>query len=298
MIEARESVFTRPNTTNDADRPLFDEEGVTSQVEVVSSTDILKQVAKQLNLSTLPEFDETVKMSSISRLLILAGLKSDPNEIPPEERVLKKMHEKLNVYRVERSRVIVIEFSSRDPKLAADVPNAIADAYLALQRGAKLQSNTEATDWLAPEIADLSKRVKDAEAKVAEYRAQSDLLIGQNNSVLATQQLSEMSSELSRVRANRASAEATAQGVRKALQSGGSLDSLPEVMSSAAIQRLRDRQGQIKSDIADLSDDAARQPSPYPLAEVAACRYRWPDSHRGAKSAGRSRHRGRYRQGA
>ncbi|MBN9236954.1 MULTISPECIES: GumC family protein [Phyllobacteriaceae] len=253
LIEARESVFTRPNTTNDADRPLFDEEGVTSQVEVVSSTDILKQVAKQLNLSTLPEFDETVKMSSISRLLILAGLKSDPNEIPPEERVLKKMHEKLNVYRVERSRVIVIEFSSRDPKLAADVPNAIADAYLALQRGAKLQSNTEATDWLAPEIADLSKRVKDAEAKVAEYRAQSDLLIGQNNSVLATQQLSEMSSELSRVRANRASAEATAQGVRKALQSGGSLDSLPEVMSSAAIQRLRDRQGQIKSDIADLS---------------------------------------------
>ena len=31
--------------------------------------------------------------------------------------------------------------------------------------------------------------VKEAEARVAEYRAQSDLLLGQNNTVLATQQL-------------------------------------------------------------------------------------------------------------
>ena len=134
-----------------------------------------------------------------------------------DERVLKKMREKLNVYRVEKSRVIVIEFSSQNPRLAADIPNAIADAYIAVQGSAKLESNTAATDWLAPEIADLSKRVKEAEAKVAAYRAQSDLLVGQNNSVLATQQLSELSSELSRVRANRASAEATAESVRKVL---------------------------------------------------------------------------------
>ncbi|MCG7503420.1 exopolysaccharide transport family protein [Mesorhizobium retamae] len=253
LIEARESVFTRPSTGNDADRPNLDEETVASQVELISSTNILKQVAQTLDLAKLAEFDETVNMSPLSRVLILLGLKGDPNEIPPEERVLKKMREKLNVYRVEGSRVIGIEFSSRDAKLSAAVPNAIADAYIAMQRNAKQESNSEATDWLAPEIADLSKRVKDAEAKVAEYRAQSDLLIGQNNAVLATQQLSEMSSELSRVRANRASAEATAQAVRKALQSGGSLDSFPEVQASAAIQRLRDREGQIKSDIADLS---------------------------------------------
>ena len=104
-------------------------------------------------------------MSMLGRLLVIAGLKSDPNEIPPEERVLKTFREKLNVYRVEKSRVIVIEFSSEDPKLAAEIPNAIADAYLAVQRGAKQQSNSDATDWLEPEIADLTKRVKEAEAQ-------------------------------------------------------------------------------------------------------------------------------------
>ncbi|RWQ65296.1 exopolysaccharide transport family protein [Mesorhizobium sp.] len=253
LIETRESVYTRPDGTNNDDRPILDEEGVTSQVEVISSTDILKQVAQKLNLSRLPEFDEAADMPVLSRLLVIAGLKSDPNEIPPEERVLKKMREKLNVYRVEKSRVIVIEFSSENPRLAAEIPNAIADAYISVQGNAKTESNSAATDWLAPEIADLSKRVKDAEGKVASYRAQSDLLMGGNNSVLATQQLSELSSELSRVRANRASAEATADGVRRALQNGGSLDAVPEVLSSELIQRLRERQVELKTNIADLS---------------------------------------------
>lgn len=255
LIETRESVFTRPaveggeNNTN----PVLDEEGVTSQVEVIGSTDILKQVAQKLDLAKLPEFDPAANMSLVGRVLVLAGLSTDPGEIPAEERVLKAMREKLYVYRVERSRVIVIEFSSEDPKLAAAVPNAIADAYIAVSRDAKLQSNSDATDWLEPEIADLTKRVKEAEAKVANFRSQSDLLIGQNNSVLATQQLSELATELSRVRANRAAAEANAQGVRAALQGGGSLDALPDVLSSGLIQRLRERQVQLKADIADLS---------------------------------------------
>lgn len=253
LIETRESVFTRPDSTSDSEKPILDEQGVASQVEVISSTDILKKVATKLNLSRLPEFDEAAKMSALSRLLVITGLKSDPNEIPPEERVLKKMREKLNVYSVEKSRVIVIEFSSEDPRLAADIPNAIADTYISVQGNAKLESNAAATGWLAPEIADLSKRVKDAEAKVADFRAQSDLLMGGNNAVLATQQLSELSTELSRVRANRAAAEATADSVRKALQNGGSLDSVPEVLSSDLIQRLRERQVELRTNIADLS---------------------------------------------
>lgn len=253
LIETRESVFTRPEAGADADRPILDEEGVTSQVEVIGSTDILKQVASKLKLADLKEFDEAVDMSVLDRLMVIAGFKNDPSEIPAEERVLKAVREKLSVYRVEKSRVIVIEFASEDPKLAAEVPNAIADAYIAVSRDAKQLSNSDATDWLKPEIEDLTRRVKEAEAKVATYRSQSDLLVGQNNSVLATQQLSELSSELSRVRASRAAAEANAEGVRAALQAGASLDALPEVLSSGLIQRLREREVQLKADIADLS---------------------------------------------
>jgi uncharacterized protein involved in exopolysaccharide biosynthesis/Mrp family chromosome partitioning ATPase len=192
-------------------------------------------------------------MGLFDRLMVIAGLKSDPGELAAEDRVLKTMREKLRVYRVERSRVIVVEFSSEDPKLAADVPNAIADAYLALQKDAKLESNADATQWLEPEIVDLREKVKQAEARVAEFRAQSDLMIGQNNSTLATQQLAEMSTELSRVRAARATAEANTQSLREAINNGGSLAAMPDVLASPLIQKLRERQVQLNTDIADLS---------------------------------------------
>ena len=42
LIETRESVYTRPGQSAEADRPILDEEGVTSQVELVSSSDILR----------------------------------------------------------------------------------------------------------------------------------------------------------------------------------------------------------------------------------------------------------------
>ncbi len=250
LIETRESQFTR--TGNDgSDSQILDSEGVASQVQVISSTDILKKVAKQYDLAKLKEFD--AQPSLFGRLLVIAGLETDPGAISADERVLNAFREKLKVFRVDNSRVIVIQFSSQDPKLAAEIPNALADEYIAVQRDAKLQSNDDATGWLEPQIAKLRERVREAEEKVAKFRGQSDLLVGQNNSTLASQQLSDMSSELSRVRASRAAAEAKSQAIRAAIKDGTSLETIPDVLSSPLIQRLRERQVQLQADLADLS---------------------------------------------
>jgi len=253
LIETRESVFTRPQGDRDDTAPVLDEEGVTSQVEIITSTDILKQVARKLDLASRPEFDSAGQITLLDRLLILAGVKSNPDAVPAEERVLTAFRDHLTVYRVERSRVIVIEFTSEDPVLAAEVPNAIADAYLAVSREAKSESTSAATEWLEPEIKALTERVKEAEAKVAAFRAESDLPLGQNNAAIATQQLSELASELSRVRANRAAAEGTAAAVRDALKRGGPFDTFPDVQSSGLMQRLMERRVELSTQIADLS---------------------------------------------
>lgn len=252
LIESRESVYTRPaNATGEADRPLLDEEAITSQVEVISSTEILRTVARELNLASREEF--AAQPGAIGSLLMLVGLRSDPGAATAEERVLRVMREKLSVFPVDKSRVIVIQFSSEDPELAASAANAIADAYIEVQEQAKLASNADATQWLEPEIADLRQRVREAEARVSAFRSQSDLLVGQNNAVLATQELSELSSELTRVRANRSAAEAKVAAVRDALASGERVDTVPDVLNAPLVQRLRERQVQVQAELADLS---------------------------------------------
>jgi uncharacterized protein involved in exopolysaccharide biosynthesis len=250
LIETRESVYTRPDTGMiDEARPILDAEGIASQVELLGSTDVLSKVADELDLASKPEFDPT-KASITDKIMAIIGRAP---ELGLKDALIAKMRERLKIYRVESSRVIVVEFSSKDPQLAAKVPQAIANAYLANQQAAKLQTDTSATDWLEPVIKDLSAKVKEAEAKVASYRSQNDILDGQNNSVLATQQLSELSSEMTRVRAARANAEAKAQSVRAILESGASIETVPEILASGLIQRLREQQVQLKSQIADLS---------------------------------------------
>ena len=90
LIEARESVFTRTEANADNNNPVLDEEGVTSQVEVIGSTDILKRVAEKLDLSSYPEFDDAADMSLVGRLLVATGLRANPGEMPAEERVLRR----------------------------------------------------------------------------------------------------------------------------------------------------------------------------------------------------------------
>ena len=255
LIEARESPYTRPASTGltDTANVLPDERTVASQVEVIGSPDILRQVARQLDLGRRDEFGASGETTMLGNLLILAGLRSDPSQASVEERVLKALQEKLRIFQVDGSRVIVVRFSSEDPELAAAVPNAVADAYIAGQEQAKRLTNADASEWLEPEIEDLRRRVREAEARVAEYRAQSGLLTGQNNVVLPTQELGEISTELTRARADRTAAEGRAAAIREATAASGRLESMPEVLASPMVQRLRESQAQAEAQLADLS---------------------------------------------
>ena len=254
LIESRDRNFSRDNSGNrEQQRAVLDQEGVASQVQVITSRDVARAVIRNLSMAKLPEFDTALTPSGVSDILAMLGLISNPLSVSPEERVLKQFFKNLKVSQVRRSRVITIEFSSKDPKLAASVPNAIADEYLRIQAEAKQGLNSDEAAALEPQINSLRNKVRNAEARVANYRSSSDLLLGRNNNSLATQQLSEMSSELSRVRSERASAEAKVASVKNLLKSGASADAISDVLSAPLIQRLRERQVTLRAQIADLS---------------------------------------------
>lgn len=253
LIESREPEFSGSNQVQmPADRE-FDESAIASQVQLLRSADLMKQVARNMKLYEIKEFDPSADPSLISNILVTFGLTKNPLDLPPEERVLKAFEEKLQVYQVEKSRVVGVTFNSKDSRLAAAIPNEMAKVYLSLQSGAKLDSNSEATRWLEPEIANLREKVREAEAKVADYRSNSDLLLSSDNSNFATKQLNDLSTELARVRSERASAEARAEGVRTTLASGRDADTLNDVVGSQMIQRLKENEATIQGQIADLS---------------------------------------------
>ena len=254
LIELRTPDFSeRVQPTNSNADPILDDLGISSQVQVLQSTDLIKQVARDLKLSEREEFDPAANTSFFKRLLISFGVVKNPLDVAPEERVLKTFREKLQVYQVEKSRVIGLNFTSEDPKLAAAVPNKMAQVYLAMQSGAKLDTDSEAARWLEPEIASLREKVSEAEKKVADYRATTDLQRTGQDQTFAGQQLTNVSAELTRVQADMANANARAESVRQALKSGGPVDTIADVISSPTIQQLKAQEAQIQNQISDLS---------------------------------------------
>lgn len=251
LIQTGESIFTRP-TENGNDGSRLDREGVTSQVDVLMSTELLKTVAERVRLADYDEFDPDAQLGAIKLFLAAFGLIPDPRAQPAEERVLEAFRENLGIYARENSRVIVIEFTSEDQELTAQVPNVLAEEYLKLESRASLESTGDAASFLSAEIAKLQDSVREAESRVAQFRSANGLLNGQNREILATQQLSELSTELSRVRADRAEAQARARSVQRALDNGTDINTLPDVIDSPIIGRLREQEIRLNSQLADL----------------------------------------------
>jgi exopolysaccharide transport family protein len=251
LIESRSPSFSgaQPQTGSD---PVLDSLNIASQAEVLQSSDLIRQVARDLRLYEVSEFDPDGQ-SLFPNPLVLLGLQQNPQDLAPEERVVRTFREKLRVFPVENSRVIAVEFSSHDPKLAAGIPNKMAEVYLTLQSGAKLDTQSNAARWLEPEIATLTERVREAERKVADYRSNAGIFQTSETGSFAAQQLNDISTELARVRAERANAEARAENVRTAVEAGRDSDTLADVVGSQVIQRLKETEANLQAQIADES---------------------------------------------
>lgn len=254
LIEGRDNIFLRPDADKDQfDRNTVDEQTVTSQVQLVLSRDLARAVIAKLNLGKNPEFDPALNgISPIKRVLGKLGLIKDPASMTPEERVLEAYYDRLTAYAIDKSRVIVIDFLSQDPELAAKVANSIADEYLVRQRAAKQDQARTAVEWLSGEIQSMQKKVADAEAKVAAFRGDSNLLVGPNDTTLSAQQLGDFNAQIATARAQKADAEAKAKIIREILKSGQPIEA-SDVLNSELIRRLSEQRVTLRAQLAEQS---------------------------------------------
>ncbi len=253
LVDGRENVFLRPTGERNEERTALDAEAVTSQVQLLLSRDLARQVIKKNKLAELPEFDPVLQgISPLKSLLALFGIGRDPFSLTPAERVLDAYNDRLTAYAVDKSRVIVIEFQSRDPDLAARVANSIAEGYLVLQQNSRQEQARAASQWLSGEIDNLRKKVAEAESRVEDFRSKSSLFVGTNNTTLSNQQLGELNTQLNNARALKSDAESKARLIREMLQGGKPIEA-SEILNSELIRRLSEQRVTLRGQLAEQS---------------------------------------------
>src|SRR5450631_3655450 len=253
LIDGRENVFLRPNGERNEERTALDAEAVTSQVQLLQSRDLAREIIRKNKLAERPEFDPLLQgLSPVKSMMALFGIGRDPFSLTPEERVLDAYFDRFTAYAVDKSRVVVIEFQSRDPELAARVANSIAEGYLVLQQGARQDQAKSAGQWLSGEIDNLRKKVAEAESRVEDFRSKSSLFIGTNNTTLSNQQMGELNTQLNNARALRSDAESKAGLIREMLQSSKTIDA-SEVLNSELMRRLSEQRVTLRAQLAEQS---------------------------------------------
>jgi uncharacterized protein involved in exopolysaccharide biosynthesis/Mrp family chromosome partitioning ATPase len=255
LIENQETAYNRPEADKGGERnaALVDAEAVQSQVQLVQSRDLARKVVYALKLNELKEFNsESTPKIIFNAILSLAGMGREPSKASVEERAIDRFTERLSVYAIEKSRVIVVVFQSENPELAAKVANAVATEYLAIQRTTKAAAMKQASQWLLTEIDGLRGRVAEAEAKVETFRAKSNLYVGNNNNQLGTQTLGELNTQIVAARAQKSAYEARARLIRGMLKTGKPLE-VSEILNSDLMRRLSEQRAALRAQLAEQS---------------------------------------------
>ena len=252
ILESRDPAFARTAQERADQLAPIDEQAVASQVQVVMSRDLAREAIRRLKLVGNPEFDPgSSSIGPVQRVLMMLGIGANPLDRPAEDRVLDAYFEHLLVFPAGKSRILTIEFRAKDAKLAAEGANTIAQLYISSLEADKVDTARYASTWLGGNIDGLRKRVAEAEAKVEAFRAKNGLVGsgGATGQPLTTQQLGELSSQLSQARILKADLAGRVKAIKDLIKDGRAFE-ITEVANNEVVRRIVDNRIAVRAQLA------------------------------------------------
>ena len=251
---------------------------ITTDVAILQSDSVELAVVKDLDLQNKRPFAYHPTLvgalyGANSRMDAEKGL---PLEEAPatRDRILKIFDKKLKVQNIPDTRMITVTYLSPDPKMAADIANAVVREFVSVQ--SRTQATAEADRWLAVQLDDLKKNVETTQGRLADFEQQSGLnnmllgAIGQGGGggathVPALDRLDVLNQELTAAQSNRLAKEAIyhlTQTQNSEVVAGLSTNAVPGNADSGVavkgaglelLQSLRQQQSALRLSYADMT---------------------------------------------
>jgi capsular polysaccharide biosynthesis protein len=152
---------------------------IDSQIAILNSEGIARAAIGKLKLADDPEFNKPGLLGRLQGLIGLAGSR-DENEVA--DAVMTRFKRGLTVSQVGHGYIAEISVTSLDAKKSADIANAIADAYIQDQLGAKLLAAQRAGKWMEDWTEKSRREANDASRAVDEFRAANSGATSEPNS--------------------------------------------------------------------------------------------------------------------
>ncbi len=223
---------------------------VDSQLVVLRSSSLLRQVVQAHNLVQDPEF-QPPEPSWTSRLVSWIMDAEHEQPVASTATAVDALEEVVAVSRVGNSNVIEVTASSSSADKAALLANAVADAYVADQIEARHEGARRASIWLNERMALQRNQLEASESAVEKFRAEHNLHVTREGSI-SEQQLSELNLSLISAQAELAEKRARYLQVEQLQRKGDDLQGFPDVLKSTAVAELRTKRAELERSEADL----------------------------------------------
>lgn len=255
LIDARKvQIFQQQSVLGD--NPI-DTAQVESQTEILRSENIASAVVKNLDLVNDPEF-----VGSSGGFLgaifgaIFGQSVSDKvaSEFEVTRSAIRSFESRLAIKRIGLSYVIQISFWSYSPERAAQIANAVADAYINDQLEAKYQATRRASVWLQDRIRELRDQVSTAERAVVDFKTQNNIVStgGPDKRLLGEQQVAELTSQLVIARTHSAETKARLDQIESVLRKTDSPaesfgSTVTDILKNEVVTKLRTQYAELSA---------------------------------------------------
>lgn len=117
--------------------------------------------------------------------------------------LLRQFRQGLKVEPVPGTRIVLVNYSDRDPRLAADIVNTLVQTFIEANVRTRYESATQTAEWLSKELSDLRVKVEASEEKLVGYQREHGILGIDEKQNIVTAKLDELNRELTAAEADR-----------------------------------------------------------------------------------------------
>ncbi|EJT0552258.1 GumC family protein [Vibrio vulnificus] len=236
-----------------------------TQIAILQSNHIADKIIQQFDLTNHPHFTGSsslkTKLNELKSVPLIQDLLNvSPNPTETNEyhssyyEALQSYKNRVDIEPIRNTQLVKVSFRSADPKLAAEIANAIGQAYIDSNFEAKLTVTQNATNWLDSNARQLEDKLHKSEQALQQFLTTEGLVDINGIDDIYANELEELSKKLNIAIEKRIQAQTLSDLLlRKSAQNLDSLLSIDEFANQAQIRELKMLESNAQKLVGELS---------------------------------------------
>ena len=219
-----------------------------TQYELLQSESLAQRVIAQLDLANNPMVKRLLQPAPLARLLgmLKPGASASSGQDMDKAALLRWFQGGLTIEPVRNSRLVRVQFTSRDRAFSATIANAMAEGFIASNLERRMDATSYARSFLEDRLQQLKVKLEDSEKELVAFAQKEQIVNVDDKQSLVAQQLQAISAALSGAEKDRIEAEADYQQFQ-----GSDGDASPQVLKSDLVSKLKERRAELNADYQD-----------------------------------------------